>query len=112
MVTKVFPHYRIGNADSGSCNFLSFYFSLSVVALSHAAAGQVMDSRWLNDCNPAARRKEGEGKHFPGNSGMVTREPMLIQDTEYKKSLNKKKTDKEMLKFRVLDLYGLHLLAQ
>lgn len=46
--------------------FLVFIFhSLSGVALSHVATGQVMDSKWLNGHNPAARRKDGGGRRFP-----------------------------------------------
>lgn len=37
---------------------------------------------------------------------------MLIQATEYKKSLNKKKAEKEMFRCRVFDWYLLHLFAQ
>lgn len=91
---ELYPHYRFGNANVGNDNFLSFCFSLSGVALSHIAAGQVMDSKWLNGHNSAARRKEGGGKRFPRNPEMIMRETMLIQATEYKKSLNKKKTEK------------------
>lgn len=80
---ELYPHYRFGNANIGNYNFLSFYFPLSGVALSHVATGQVMDSKWLNGHNPAARRKEGGGKRFPRNPEMITREAMPIQATEY-----------------------------